>query len=75
MAGTRVGPKGHPRTGSGRPSTTFPSRLKVRYDVPGTMSRAGAPVGDPNATVHGTFELVIDPNTNTVYHFLFRSGQ
>lgn len=47
----------------------------LRYDVPGTMSRPGAAVGDPNPTVSGTYELVIDPNTNTVYHFLFRSGQ
>ena len=47
----------------------------LRYDVPGTMSRPGAAVGDPNPTVRGTYELVIDPKTNTVYHFLFRSGQ
>jgi RHS repeat-associated protein len=46
----------------------------LRYDVPGTVSRPGATVGAPNATITGTYELVIDPKTNTVYHFLFKSG-
>jgi hypothetical protein len=61
-------------TGAGVPDPGgLPGAL--RYDVPGTMSRSGVPVGSPNATVNGTYELVIDPNTNTVHHFLFRSGQ
>lgn len=61
-------------TGAGVPDPGgLPGAL--RYDVPGTISRPGAPVGAQNATVSGTYELVIDPNTNTVYHFLFRSGQ
>src|SRR5262249_18406799 len=45
----------------------------LRYDVPGTLSRPGAPVGSPNATATGTYELVIHPQTNVVYHMLFKS--
>jgi filamentous hemagglutinin len=47
----------------------------MRYEVPGTMSRPGVAAGDPDATVKGTYELVIDLKTNTVYHFLFRSSK
>jgi RHS repeat-associated protein len=36
----------------------------LRYDVPGSFN-------DSN----GTWQLVIDPNTGTVYHFLFTSGK
>jgi len=32
----------------------------LRYDVPGTYNGS-----------NGTYQLVIDPKTNTVYHFLF----
>jgi hypothetical protein len=35
----------------------------LRYDVPGSFNGS-----------QGTYQLVIDPNTNTVYHFLFTSG-
>jgi hypothetical protein len=45
----------------------------LRYDVPGTLSRSSQPVGSSNATATGTYELVIDPRTNTVYHMLFKS--
>lgn len=36
----------------------------LRYDVPGTFNGS-----------QGTWELVVDPNTNTVYHFLFTSAK
>jgi hypothetical protein len=36
----------------------------LRYDVPGTF-----------AGTTGIYELVIQPETNTIFHFLFRSGQ
>ncbi len=35
----------------------------LRYDVPGSFNGS-----------HGTYELVIHPEENTIYHFLFRSG-
>jgi hypothetical protein len=35
----------------------------LRYDVPGSFN------GNT-----GTYELVVDPKTNTVYHFLFKTG-
>lgn len=34
----------------------------LRYEVPGSLNGST-----------GTYELVINPQTNTVYHFLFRS--
>jgi len=45
----------------------------LRYDVPGTMSRANVEVGAPNATITGNYELVIHPETNVIYHMLFQS--
>lgn len=36
----------------------------LRYDVPGSFNGS-----------NGTWQLVVDPNTNVVYHFLFTSGQ
>lgn len=36
----------------------------LRWDVQGTMNGS-----------KGTYELVVDPKTNTVLHFLFKSGK
>jgi hypothetical protein len=36
----------------------------LRWDVPGTMGKSS-----------GTWELVIDPKTKTILHFLFARGK
>lgn len=41
----------------------------LRWDVPGTLWRPG--MREPS---RGVYELVIDPGTNRILHFLFRSG-
>ncbi|MDB6375271.1 hypothetical protein PH362_26200, partial [Photorhabdus bodei] len=70
-AGDRVRPYGDSRAlmqeimDSKLPSTDprgVPGAL--RWDVPGMMNGS-----------EGTYELVVDPKTNTVLHFLFKSGQ
>ncbi|WP_160356387.1 hemagglutinin repeat-containing protein [Bordetella sp. 02P26C-1] len=49
-----------------KPPSTDPRGVPgaLRWDVEGTMNGS-----------KGTYELVVDTNTNTVLHFLFKSGQ
>ncbi|KER00991.1 hypothetical protein [Photorhabdus temperata] len=70
-AGDRVRPYGNSRAliqeimDSKLPSTDPRGVLgALRWDVLGMMNGS-----------KGTYELVVDPNTNTVLHFLFKSGQ
>jgi hypothetical protein len=43
----------------------------LRYEAPGT-SWSSVKMGGDVAAQRGTWELVVDPNTKTVYHFLFQ---
>lgn len=45
----------------------------VRYTAPGTMWNARW--GAEAAASRGTYELVIDPKTKTIYHFLFNGAK
>jgi uncharacterized protein RhaS with RHS repeats len=49
----------------------------LRYNVPGSFSSArfSGTAGSEQSISKGTYELVIQPRKNTIYHFLFRSGQ
>lgn len=45
-----------------------------RWEVPGSTARSGSYTDVSRNTTHGTWEVVIDLDTNTVVHFLFRPG-
>ncbi|WP_157975405.1 hypothetical protein, partial [Photorhabdus sp. CRCIA-P01] len=69
--GDRVRPYGDSRTlmqeiMDSKPPSTDPRGIPgaLRWDVSGMMNGS-----------KGTYELVVDPKTNTVLHFLFKSGQ
>ncbi|WP_240000700.1 MULTISPECIES: two-partner secretion domain-containing protein [unclassified Photorhabdus] len=69
--GDRVRPYGDLRTlmqeiMDSKPPSTDPRGVPgvLRWDVAGMMNGS-----------KGTYELVVDPKTNTVLHFLFKSGQ